>query len=171
MSACRPILLNSCARAATAQEARYRIDREVASDRSVRVVALDAGAAAIVAAAARLPWHDTRFFTGAALMPTNEAGTGLDVSLRTAGGGLSRLSDQLDGAHVAVLVASTGGDGACAGAIGAACALRGVMTAGLVLGDPRDAEDTVSSLRPHAQVLLVTRDDHDLVDLLTALRA
>ena len=43
----RPVLLNSCARAATAEEARFRIDRPIGGRRAV-VVALDDEAADIV---------------------------------------------------------------------------------------------------------------------------
>ena len=45
------------------------------------------------------------------------------------------------------------------------------MTAGLVLGEQHDVADTVTALRPHAQVLLVTSDDQDVAEVLTALRA
>ena len=58
----RPTLLNSCASAATAAEARFRIDAKpgLRVERATRVVALDAGAAEIVRplarpAVARLP--------------------------------------------------------------------------------------------------------------------
>ena len=44
----QPTLLNSCARAATAAEARYRISYPEFARRSSRVIALDDQAAAIV---------------------------------------------------------------------------------------------------------------------------
>jgi len=54
-----PTLLNSCARAATAAEARYRIDEMPLSPRSVRVLALDERGALffsdICAATGRMP--------------------------------------------------------------------------------------------------------------------
>jgi len=47
-----PILSNACARAATAEEARYRIDRPIPG-RAASLVALDEGAADILARLAR----------------------------------------------------------------------------------------------------------------------
>jgi hypothetical protein len=69
------------------------------------------------------------------------------------------------------MVATTDGDPAAAEAIGRACARRGIMTAGLALGDRDAVAGTVMALRPHAQVLLVSSDDQDLNEMLTALRA
>jgi hypothetical protein len=40
-----------------------------------------------------------------------------------------------------------------------------------VLGERHDVTDTVTALRPHAQVLLVTRDEQDVAEVLSALRA
>jgi hypothetical protein len=68
-------------------------------------------------------------------------------------------------------VATAHGSAGAAEAIGRACARRGIMTAGLALGPPEDVEDTILALRPHAQVLLVSRDDSDLAEVLGALRA
>jgi hypothetical protein len=168
----RPILLNSCARAATAAEARYRIDAPIAPTRATRVVALDAGAEPVVRRAAEQPWAGARFFTCAA--PARLAGSDGDVAdvvLRSVDGSQSRLSEQFDGADVAVMVATANEAARAASAIGDACALRGIMTAGLVIGDGHAAAAAVSALRPHARILLVTRDEHDVADVLAALRA
>jgi hypothetical protein len=56
-----PILLNSCARAATAAEARFRINRPIKPTRATRVIALDDSAAVSVRDAAREHWADARF--------------------------------------------------------------------------------------------------------------
>jgi hypothetical protein len=45
------------------------------------------------------------------------------------------------------------------------------MTAGLVIGEQTQIATAVAALRPHARVLMVTGDERDIVDLLTALRA
>lgn len=176
----KPILLNSCARAATAEEARFRLPiLERSSWRSTRVIALDEAAAEAVRRIAAAPWRGARFFTvGAA----NTAAGGIDVELHGTGGAASRLSAELDDADLVVLIATAGdgaGDGAAAAAasaIGMACDLRGIMTAGLILDQARtDAGgrggSTASALRPHARVLLVTRDEQDVTEVLVALRA
>jgi hypothetical protein len=69
------------------------------------------------------------------------------------------------------MVATTAGSPTAADAIGRACARRGIMTAGLVLGDQLAVAHTLVALRPHAQVLLVTADEQDVAEVLTALRA
>jgi hypothetical protein len=165
-----PILLNSCARAATAAEARYRIDRPI-DGRSARIIALDDGAAAIVRQAAEEPWRDARFFESEGPVPGADGnGAAADVALRAVDGSPARLSDELVGADVALLVA-TSDDGADAALpIALACDRSGVMTAGLILGDRLEVGAAVSALRPYAPVLLVSDDDGDLADLLTALR-
>jgi hypothetical protein len=140
----RPILLNSCAVAATAAEARFRIDRPIGG-RSARVVALDDGAADAVGRVAEQQWQGARFFTGEELSPA-----------------------ELDDADLVIMIA-TDGDGADSAAeIAQACSARGIMTAGLILGDSAEA---VSALRPYARVLMVTDDEHDVSEVLRALRA
>jgi hypothetical protein len=168
----RPILLNSCARAATAAEARFRIDVPIAPSRGANVVALDEGAQPIVRRVAAQPWHSARFFTctSAALAPQGNGHAG-DLVLVSMDGVESRLSEQLVGVDVAVMVATADEGAFAATAIGAACAVRGIMTAGVVLADARECDAAVLALRPHARVLLVTRDELDVSEVLTALRA
>jgi hypothetical protein len=170
----RPILLNSCAMAATAAEARFRIDRPIAPSRGARVVALDEGAEAVVRRVAEHQWSNARFFVyrSPSLLAANNGDLAdLDLLLLSTDGSESRLGDELAGADVAVMVA-TADDGAnAAAAVGDACTLRGIMTAGVVIADGHDADATVSALRPHARVLMVTHDEHDVVEVLSALRA
>lgn len=168
----RPILLNSCARAATAAEARFRINAPIAPSRGVRVIALDGGAESVVRRAAAQQWSSARFFVCKSPGPLAIGNRDIaDMVLISTGGSESRLSDELAGADVAMMVA-TAEDGAdTAGAIGDACMLRGIMTAGVVITDGHDAEATVSALRPYARVLTVTRDEQDVAELLSALRA
>ncbi|WP_214110832.1 hypothetical protein [Acrocarpospora catenulata] len=165
----RPILLNSCARAATAAEARFRIDAPITPSRGARVVALDRRAESIVRRVAEQRWSSARFFVCES--PGSSNGDMADVALLSTDGSASRLSTELIGADVAVMVATAddGAEAACA--IGDACTLRGIMTAGVVISDGFGAEATVSALRPHARVLMVTRDEHDVAEVLSALRA
>lgn len=168
----RPILLNSCAKAATAAEARFRINAPIAPSRGTRVVALDKGAEAVVRHVAERPWVAARFFVcKSPELLARSKGDVADVVLVCTDGSESRLSEQLSGAEVAVMVATADDGAAVAGAIGDACTLRGIMTAGVVLAGGVSAGATVSALRPHARVLLVTRDEHDVFELLSALRA
>ncbi|WP_097183141.1 3-methyl-2-oxobutanoate hydroxymethyltransferase [Blastococcus haudaquaticus] len=161
--------LSSCARAATAQEARYRIDRPIAPSRAGRVVALDEGAADVLSRTAQHDWANARFYVC-------EAGAGAagDVVLRGIDGGPATLADELASASVVVMVATNDSGVGGAYALGKACWERGIQTAGLVLGDGTHAGTAaaaaVAALRPHARVLLPSADEADVVDLLSALR-
>jgi hypothetical protein len=158
----RPILRSSCAEAATAAEARFRIDREIGG-RSARVVALDDEAAAIVQRVAELPWGASRFLTA-------DAASG-DVVLRDLDGTQSPLAEQLADADVSIMIGTAEASAEVAGAIGRASFERGIMTAGLILGDRAEVSEAVSALRPYARVLMVTDDEDDVAAVLTALRA
>ncbi|MDT7616781.1 MAG: hypothetical protein QOF00_4228 [Pseudonocardiales bacterium] len=178
----RPILQSSCAVATSAAEARFRIDAPIEGRRGTRVVALDDGAATLVRRLARESWNAARFFTLVAQSheaqsheaqspPVNGGGPPADMALHRTDGTAATLAEELGEADVAVMVATTNGSAPAAAVIGRACARRGVMTAGLVLGEQHDVADTVTALRPHAQVLLVTRDEQDVAEVLSALRA
>jgi hypothetical protein len=141
--------ISSCARAATAEEARYRIDRPI-SGRSARIIALDPGAAEVVQRVAELPWGASRFFPDASAFS---------------------VATELDDADVAIMIGTADADGDTAAAIARACAERGIMTAGLILGDRLEVGDAVSVLRPYARNLMVTEDEDDVAAVLSALRA
>jgi hypothetical protein len=145
----RPILASSCARAASAEEARFRIDRPIGG-RAALVIALDDEAAAVVDRVAELPWHGARFF---------RRPDALD------------LEQELVDADVAIMIATADADGDVAETIARACAERGIMTSGLVLGEQLDVGAAVSALRPYARNLMVTEDEEDVAAVLTALRA
>ena len=145
----QPILASSCARAATAEEARFRIDRPIGG-RTALVVALDDGAAEVVDRVAERPWGAAEFFR----TPDFE-----------------RVVPRLDDADVTILVATAEADDAAAAAIARECSARGIMVAGLILGDRTDVADAVSALRPYARNLMVTGDEEDVAAVLTALRA
>lgn len=158
-----PSIPSSCARAATAAEARYRIQRPVAPARAPRIIALDDGAVEIVRRTAELQWANARFY---ACEPAD--GT---VMLRGIEGRPATLADELASADVVVMIATNDRGAGCAYTIGKACWQRSVMTAGLVVSDDDAADRAVAALRPHARVLLPGADESDVVELLTALRA
>jgi hypothetical protein len=145
----RPILANSCAYAATAEEASFRIDRPIGG-RVALVIALDDEAANVVDRVAELPWQGARFFR----TPDE-----LD------------LERELTDTDVAIMIATADADGAVAERIAEACAERGIMTSGLILGAQLDVAPAVTALRPYARNLMVTDDEDDVGAVLTALRA
>jgi hypothetical protein len=164
----KPILLNACARAATAAEARYRIQVPIAPSRATRVVALDGGAVDIVTRVATMPWASARFLVST--VPQHDVDAAVArVDLCTVDGTPTDLADELNGVDVAIMVATSDEGAEAASVIGAACTVRGIMTAGLILGRGDDSS-AVSSLRPHARFILVTNDEDDVAEVLTALR-
>jgi hypothetical protein len=167
----RPILGSSCARATTAAEMRYRIDRPIRGRRGARIIGLDTGADAIVERISHQQWGHARFFTLAGPVAVVGDGGSESVTLRDADGAVSNLLAELEDADVVIMVATTESDAAGATIIGAACTVRGIMTAGLVIGERALVGATVAAVRPHARVLMVSGDERDVVDVLTALRA
>lgn len=169
----RPTGLSSCARAATAAEARYRINAPLLfTSRASRIIAVDGGAAGIVDRLGEQPWSgDARFLSFTAPVDVDGLeGLHVDATLRTTDDGDTSLSRELDGADVAVMVATTNDGAKAASVIGQACFARGIMTAGLVVAEGGAAEEAVAALRPHAMVLVVTADEEDVPEMLTALR-
>ena len=147
----KPILANSCARAATAEEAAYRITREIGS-RAALILALDGPAGEVVDRVAERPWGAARFFHADRLST-------------------EQLEGELVDADVAIMVATADAEGEAAAAIARAASERGIMTAGLILGEQVDVAAAVSALRPYARNLMVTNDEDDVAEVLRALRA
>lgn len=167
----RPTLLNSCAQAATAAEARFRIDPEDLPPRVSRIIALDEQSASIVGRVALLHWSGGHFLVFDALLPVDgRQDEPVDAVLRTSDGEDVRLTDELDGADVVVMVATSQAHAEAASIIGDACALRLITTVGLVVPDSVEVDETVTALRPNAMVLLVLEEENDISAILSALR-
>lgn len=167
----QPTLLNSCASAATAAEARFRIDYPIGAPRASRIIALDDRAAEIVRRLATQGRTDGHFLVFESVVQVNGSnGHPADAALRTSGGAAVRLVDELQGADVVVMVATAAARPEAASVIGDACATMRVMSAGLVLATEGDVDGAVTALRPNAMVLVVLRDETDVLPILAALR-
>lgn len=168
----RPTLLHGCAAAATTAEASFRIDVSVDVRREARVIALDSVAADVTAELTQIPWNGAQMFVCDKLRhDISSNGHHPDPVLRTLDGAEVRLSEALNGADVAVMVATVDDGADLAEAIGEACSDRHIMTAGIVVDTDHTLGAAVMALRPHAQVLLVSSDADDVLEVLTALRA
>lgn len=153
---------SSSARATTAQEARYRIDYPLAAARNTRVIAFDAAAEVIVrAAAAAEDWGQARFYV--AYDPGHD--------LVTMDGETVPFAGEIEQSNTVVMVSTAGENAEAAATVGAACRVRGIMTAGLVITPGRLSSEALLTLRPYARILLVPADEDDLVELLRATRA
>jgi hypothetical protein len=161
-------------RAASREEARFRIDYPNSQPRAVKIMALDARAGAL---ADRLVEADPR-----------RRKLDLSTSARPGDGGVPALKEWMSGfagrartliadiapGDLVVVIATAGEDAEPAALIGEACRHRGVpITALIVDSDARsDAELSLSlsQLRPYAAMLVVVRGDEYVDAMLAALR-
>lgn len=153
--------VSACARAATAEEAAFRIDYPLAAARNTRIVALDPEAERIVRATAELTWAQAKFY----------AASDPGLELVTMAGERVQLADEIAESNTVVLVSTDGSNAEAVATIGAACKVRGIMTAGLVIAEAQRTHDALATLRPYARILLVPAEEDDLVELLRATRA
>ncbi|POF34522.1 hypothetical protein [Roseibium marinum] len=170
-----PTLLGSCARAATAEEARFRVQYPNSRTRSSRIFALDAGAAEAMYAITEDPWNGAHFLTLVDRGPVDPATTDArDLPLAHPDGTSADLTEETDGADVVVLLATSGDNEGAAEVIAREAFHRHIMCAGLALGSGKSdasVDRVVNSMRRFATVLVVARDNDYIPAMLTALRA
>jgi hypothetical protein len=170
-----PTLLNSCAKAATAAEARFRIDYPNSRARASRIIALDDKAAEIMRRIEGELWSGAHFLTFRSRHAApGIASLSINATLGAPNGAETKLSTELAGADVVIMIASSGEGMEAAAAVGNACFVRGIMTAGLIVSHNRtDAhvERAVQALRPYAAVLVIASDEEYVPAMLQALRA
>ena len=149
----RPVLANSCAAAATAAEARFRIDRAIEETRRTTVIALDQAAERITAGAAGAASERVSFVTAAeAVDPPADCSA-------------------LEGSDLVILVATSEMDPAVASAARRLCEPARIPTFALVVGAPLERAIAVSALRDQTAMLLASETPSDLADILSDLRA
>lgn len=166
----QPILLQTCARASTAAESRFRIDFPDPLRRESRIVALDERAADIVRRLSGLDWQGGHFLIYQGSAPGSDTATA-DAVLRTSQGDDRLLSEEVQGADVVVMIATAAASPGAAGLVGDTCAARGVMSAALVVAEGDEVDKAIYALRPNAMVLVSLKDGNDIPDMLAALRA
>ena len=170
-----PTLLSSCAKAATAAEARFRVDYPNSKARASRIIALDADAADLMHRIDDDSWGEAHFLTFHSRHPApGIEALSIDATLMTPNGNQAKLSSELADADVVVMIASCGHGIEAAASVGNACVVRGIMTAGLIVSrdqsDP-EVERAIRALRPYAAVLVIASDEEYVPAMLHALRA
>ncbi|GHH83756.1 hypothetical protein GCM10018793_46630 [Streptomyces sulfonofaciens] len=159
---------SECARATAPGESRFRIDAPIRPARNARVIALDDRATAIARRVADRPWAKAAFYTCQAasdIGPLPE-----QIVLHRLDATPALLGEVLTGTDVVVVLATEDTGAHYAAAVGRLCGAGGITTAGVVLGEDFEADDAVAALRPYARVLLLSADESDVTELLTALR-
>jgi hypothetical protein len=152
------------ARANSAAETRFRVQAPNSAPRAVVVIALDAAGEAVVARLAHEGWpHATFFFA-----------TSHDT-LKTLAGHSTAISDAIGTADLVVFVAGPGGRADAATLVGEACSRRRIMTTGFIVGaaeaSERDLSRTLGQLRPWSLMVVLSKSDDYIEDMMSALRA
>jgi hypothetical protein len=166
----------SCARAATAAEARFRIDYPNSRPRATKIIALDGESEEALRPLQDGAWNGARFltFTGASRLGEGLEQLTIDAKLRDAAGSEVGLVAEVESADSVIMVIGAGSSAAAAEVIGNACLARGVMTTGLVIASPETSAElsrTLRNLRPFAAMLVVSSGAEYVAEMLTALRA
>ena len=170
-------MLSESARMSSAAEARFRVQAPNSKPRAIKVIALDAASEPVLQRLAEVPWEHARFFrvssgnggraTGPSAPP---AGTLTDLS-----GQPASIQAEVNNADLVIMLAAPGGHAEAAAVVGQACSLRRVMTTTLIVGNNASSDDALSrtlvQVRPWSLMLVISRTDDYITDMMTALRA
>jgi hypothetical protein len=162
------------ARAASAAEARFRVDAPNSRPRAIKVIALDRESEAVVKQLTKSGFTNASFLTTLGEPPRGEP---FSVSgwLGDLAGHTKNLVDEIDSADLVVMIATAGENVEAASIIGEACSLKSVMTTALVIAAPTVSDaalaQSLAHLRPWALMLVVASAEDYIADMLTALRA
>ena len=166
------------ARMSSAAEAKFRIAAPNSRPRAVKVIA-HAASERVVKELARDSWQGATFLTASAFAGAAAGGAperfSLGGWLNDLAGRTKNLLEEIAAADLVVMVAGAGQSTGAAAIIGEACTVRHVMTTALILGTASSSDEALSKmlaqLRPHAMMLVISRADEYIKDMLTALRA
>jgi hypothetical protein len=160
---------------ASAGQARFRIDRPNSRPRATRIIALDDRSEASVKALKDRGWSGARFlrYIGARKASAQLPSLAIDATLRDADGNGVSLMKEVSGADTVIIVTATDAAADAVEIIGNACAPRGIAVTGLVLapGGEGTLARTLAALRPHTSMLVVSRGEDYVGEMLAALRA
>ena len=164
-------MLSECARAASVEEARFRVDYPNSLARRIAVIALDRPAEDAIRRLAQKRWNAATFMTTAG----HERSRSIGDWLRGLSGEGLNLLDRISAADVVVTVSTAGESGEDAAVIAEACGVHRVMMTALLI-DPEAAPETsvlatMKPLRAHAAMLVVAKGEEYVEAMLTALRA
>jgi hypothetical protein len=167
-------MLSESARAASAAEARFRVNDPNSRPRTIKVIALDRPSERIVERIARSSWTNATFLTAFAPPPPRGEPFSMQGWLGDLAGHTKNLFDEIRSADQVVMIATAGEDVQAASIIGEACSARRVMTTALVLGAASISDEalsrTLAQLRPWALMLVIASAEEYIADMLAALR-
>jgi hypothetical protein len=168
-------MLSESARAASAVEARFRINEPNSRPRAVKIIALDRPSEGIVKRLAQSSWTNATFLTALASAPPRGEPFSIQGWLSDLAGHTKDLVGEINNADQVVMIATAGEDAQAASLIGEACSMKRVMTTALVLGATSISDAalsrTLAQLRPWALMLVIASAEEYIADMLAALRA
>jgi len=164
-------VLSECARATTAQEARFRVNYPNSTPRRIKIIALDEPAERLVRRLAQQTWNCATFMTTAGKGRSRSVGDWLG----TLAGETANLLDHMHAVDLVVTVSTAGENSEDCAVIAEACNLHGIMMTALLIDPTSIAEsavlETMMPLRAHASMLVVAKGEEYVEAMLTALRA
>jgi hypothetical protein len=168
-------VLSESARAASAAEARFRIQAPNSAERATAVIALDQPGEAVLRRLSQDTWHRATFLKAPeADAPDGSNGPPADGWMTDLAERKTRVADQVAASDQVILLAGAGGHAAAAEVIGRACSLRRVTTTALVVGaegsSDRELSRTLAQLRPWSLMVVIANSDDYIADMMTALR-
>lgn len=168
-------MLSESARAASAAEARFRINEPNSRPRAIKVIALDRPSEGVVKRLALSSWTSATFLTAFASAPSNGERFSMQGWLGDLAGHTKDLVVEINSADLVVMVATAGEEAQAASIIGETCSLKRVMTTGLVLSavsiSDKALSQSLTQLRPWALMLVIANAEEYIADMLVALRA
>lgn len=147
-------MLSESARAASATEARFRIQSPNSRPRTTTVIGLDPESEPMMRRLALEPWSRATFLQ--APVPEDE------------------LNERVAQSDQVIMLATAGGRADAVEAVGRACSNRRVTTTALIVGaehaSDRDLSKTLAQLRPWSLMVVLAGTDDYIADMMTALR-
>jgi hypothetical protein len=154
-----------------------RITEQDSRPRMIKIIALDPRSESVLERLGEARWKSASFLTTMAFSAS--VGERRDASLRRwfsdLAGRARDLVNDVEGADSVIMVVTAGEDTEAAALIGEACGIKDVPLTAVVLGATscceKTLDTTLSQLRPHVSVLVVSHEDEYVGDMLEALRA
>lgn len=162
---------------ASAEQARFRIDRPNARPRSTRIIALDERSQEALAAIKDRSWNGARFlrYVGPRKASEHLPSVHIDATVLDADGNELSLMKELAGADTVVMVTASDAAAQAAEIIGNACVGRSIAATGLILMPRSGGEEALGRIlavmRPHSAMLVVSSGEDYVAEMLAALRA
>jgi hypothetical protein len=165
------------ARMRSATEAKFRITAPNSLPRNIKVIALDRRSESVLEQIAGQQWKGASFLTATAFSSSgcHHRNFSLQGWLSDLAGRTRDLVNEVQGADSIIMVATAGEDAEPAALIGEACGIKHVLSTAVVLSARACSDETLartlSRLRPHVTMLVVSREDEYIGDMLGSLQA